>query len=167
MKKIIIVLAALLAVSASLMADSFFTDTFTPTATATPTSTVTGTPTITSTITPTFTITPTWTPWPIMVTTPTAVQYKVFAYPNPARNRDTIAVTYPIDAAKIAKEVKILIYSIDGDQVCRSIDDGPYIGYTVINISKFARGVYMFKVFIKYTDSTEQALPMRKFSVLK
>ena len=135
-------------------------DTVTDTDTVTPTETDTVTPTIT----PTYTITPTWTPWPVMAATP---QENVFAYPNPAKSGGRMAVAYPVDSVKTAYKVMVTIYGADGSYAAKAEDDGPSFGYTVIDISKFSRGVYIFKVVISYTDGTEQALPMRKFAVVK
>jgi hypothetical protein len=78
-----------------------------------------------------------------------------------------MAIAYPVDSAKTPQEVKIIIYAADGELAAKAVENGPYWGYTSIDLTKFARGVYMYKVTIRYTDGTEQALPARKFAVVR
>jgi hypothetical protein len=129
----------------------------TETLTATITETLTNTPTIT----PTFTITQTYTSSP----TP---QASVYAYPNPAVHRDTMFVAYPskYGSASYFKRVIITIYGANGDYVARITDDFPN-GYTEFNITKLARGTYVYKVLVRYQDGTEDLYKYKKFAIIK
>ena len=142
------------------------TATVTPTITGTPPTatyspTATGTFTVTPTITPSSTITQTWTASP----TP---QASVFAYPNPAAYRDTMFIAYPSKTNNAAdiKRVIITIYGANGDYVSRIIDDTPN-GYTEFNITKLARGMYIYKVLVRYLDGTEDKYTYKKFAIIK
>jgi hypothetical protein len=130
--------------------------------TITPTVTETGTNTITPTITPTSTITPTFTPWPV----PQAPQGKVFAYPNPATT-SRMAIAYPVDATKTPVSVMVVIKAISGDEAGRVYDTGPYWGYISVDITNYARGIYMFKVVITYSDGSVTNTPFSKFAIIK
>jgi hypothetical protein len=131
--------------------------------TVTPTVTATGTETVTYTITPTSTITPTFTPWPV----PQAPQGKVFAYPNPAAFTNRMAIAYPVNSTKTPISVMVVIKAISGDEAGRVYDTGPYWGYIAVDITNFARGIYMFKVVVTYSDGTTDTTPYSKFAVIK
>lgn len=136
------------------------TDSPTTTLTSTITMTATESPTITltSTITLTFTITMTAT------NTPTP-QAAVFAYPNPAY-AGFVTIAYPIDPAKTAKQVEIILYSTDGEETGRVTDDAPN-GYCRFDISKMSRGVYFYKTIIRYTDGSQTVKKHEKFAVVR
>lgn len=155
------------------------TSTITRTSTITPTHTIsrthTNTPTVTNTHTnsptasPTFTITPTFTNSP----TP---QQDVYAYPNPAAYRDTMFVAYPSKFCSAPaptpcvdnnfKRVIITIYGANGDYVSRITDDFPN-GFTEFDITKLARGTYIYKVLVRYEDDTEDIYKYKRFAIIK
>jgi hypothetical protein len=149
--------------TATITETASITETSTETAdvTTTVTRTITDTYTDTATSTPTFTITPTFTSSP----TP---QASVYAYPNPAAYRDTIFIAYPSKTglATDIKRVLITVYGANGDYVSRITDDTPN-GYTEFNITKLARGTYIYKVLIRYQDGTEETFKYKKFAIIK
>ncbi|MFP4465455.1 MAG: hypothetical protein ACLFP1_00205 [Candidatus Goldiibacteriota bacterium] len=146
------------------------TTTETTTQTVTPTTTQTATQTVTETATPdwtptgTFTITPTATITPTFTSTPTP-QPKFFAYPNPAYTNE-ITIAYPLDDAKTPLRATIIINAVNGEEAGRIYDDTPN-GYTRFDITALARGVYFYRLIIKYTDNSETVHKYKKFSVVK
>jgi hypothetical protein len=156
---------ACMAVFAAIPCILLATPTDTPTETVTQTDTQTPTITTTSTSTPTITCTPSITP--TFTNSPTP-QASVYAYPNPAAYRDNMFIAYPskTGAASDFKRVIITIYGANGDLVDRVIDDFPN-GYTEFDISKFARGMYAYKLVVRYQDGTEETYKYKKFAVIK
>lgn len=164
MKKLLII--AILLLSAGLLLADTPTDTATPTQTMTSTETLT--PTISATIAETSTITQTYTITPTFTITPTP-QAKAFAFPNPAKNTNEIGFAYPIESGKTAQMATIIIKAVNGEEAGRAYDPTPN-GYTYIDISKYARGVYMYQIIIHYTDGTDKKYPIDKlgrFAVIK
>ncbi len=137
------------------------TPTETVTDTSTPTETYTETQTFTITETPTITQTPTSTSTP----TPAIPPDKIIAYPNPAYG-EKIVIAYPLPKNKIPKQVTIVINSVDGSESGRIYDFSPN-GYTEFNIKNLARGIYIYKIKIDYTDGSSEKLPHKKFAIIK
>ncbi|MCE5300404.1 MAG: hypothetical protein LLG37_05965 [Spirochaetia bacterium] len=163
MKKLFFIVPFLLVLSLTAFADTA-TDTPTPTITETATESLTETvsPTFTetSTITETFTITPTFT------VTPTP-QPKIIAYPNPAAYTDKLFIAYPLkESPAVAQRVIIIINAANGDEAGRVYDDSPN-GYTEVNIHDYARGIYFYRVRIRYTDGSEVLSEKFKFAIIK
>ena len=148
-----------------------YTDTPTDTPTETPTLTLTETPsetpTITETETPTITDTPTITNTPTVTYTPTIAvpMNKLIAYPNPAYG-EKVVIAYPVITDKTPEKVTIILSSAEGAEAGRVTDSTPN-GYTEFPIKDLARGIYSFRVIIKYTDGTEEKLARKKFAVIK
>ncbi len=138
-----------------------FAQTDTPTETATFSETYTPTATHTNTQTFTITLTPTETSTP----TPAIPPDKIIAYPNPAYG-EKIVIAYPLPKNKIPKQVLIIINSIDGSEAGRIYDFSPN-GYTEFNIKNLARGIYIYKVKIEYTDGSSEKFPHKKFAIIK
>jgi len=157
---------------AALYAD---TPTATPTLTISPTWTISETHTVSPTITethtvsPTFTVTPTITQThtitPTFTITPTP-QKTVFVYPNPVAYNNSLSVAYPIIEGKNAVQLEVKIYAINGDHVVTIARDLPD-GYTTFDITDLARGIYIYKVIVRYSDSTEDTSEFKKFVVIK
>jgi hypothetical protein len=183
MKKLIIVFACLLsaglvlAVSASetvtptttetVTATSTATFTVTPTTTETIVASETMTSTITDTNTQTFTNSPTSTITPTFTVTPTP-QGKAFAFPNPAKNTKEIGFAYPLyennieNPDKKVQFVTIIVKAVNGEEAGRAYDPSPN-GYTYVDISKYARGIYLYQIILRYPDGTEKKFPLDKF----
>ncbi len=158
MRNLLILPAILVFLPAIALAD---TETVTPTITETPTATITETVTVSPTETTTFTITPTYTITP-------SPQATIFAYPNPAAYRDSMAIAYPSKTGADVDflRVVITIYAVNGDFVARIIDDKPN-GYTTFDIRKLARGTYIYKLEVRYKDGTSETYKYKKFAVIK
>ncbi len=77
-----------------------------------------------------------------------------------------MGVAYPITDSKTAERAIITIHAVNGDFVARITDDYPN-GYTMFDISKLARGIYLYKITVRYADGTEDIHKYRKFSVIK
>ena len=142
------------------------TETISPTFTETMVVTDTMTPTITQTVTdsPTSTATFTITPTP---------QGKAFAFPNPAKNTTWVGFAYPMDHNSNDKPVQmvtIIVKAIDGAEAGRAYDQTPN-GYTRVDITKYARGIYFYQIIVRFTDGTEKKYPLEtkfgKFAVIK
>lgn len=160
MKKILICAVFLLS-AGLLLATPTDTPTETMTATITETITATMTSSITDTATCTFTETLTSTITPTYTITPTP-QGKAFAFPNPAKNTNEMRFAYPLEADKTATLATVIIKAINGEEAGRAFDRTPN-GYTVVDISKYARGVYMYQLTVEYSDGTKKVHPLGKF----
>lgn len=158
--KIIFVSFIFLIISGMLIAQ-----TDTPTETATDTFTPTETYTLTSTFTITETPTITQTPTATATSTPAIPPDKIIAYPNPAYG-EKIVIAYPLLKNKTPKLVTIIINSVEGSEAGRIYDFSPN-GYTEFNIKNLARGIYIYKIKIEYTDGSSEKLPHKKFAIIK
>lgn len=137
----------------------------TPTETATETGTTTATFTFTETYTVTQTPTITSTPTNTATQTPAIPPDKIIAYPNPAYG-EKIMIAYPLNKNKTPKTVTIILNSADGSEAGRIYDFSPN-GYTEFNIKNLARGIYIYKIKIEYTDGSSEKLPHKKFAIVK
>jgi hypothetical protein len=78
-----------------------------------------------------------------------------------------MAIAYPVNSAKTPLSVTVIIKSIGGNEAGRVYDTGPYWGYISVDITNYARGIYMFKVVVRYTDGSVVTLPFNKFAIIK
>lgn len=140
-----------------------FTPTFTPSPTPTFTGTLSPTPTASFTPTATPTITSTITPTPTPLPSNQANPGETFLYPSPVKGPGCQVAYYMAQSGT----VKVRVWNVAAELVSdleEMKSAGPQT--STLNVSSYARGVYLYRVTMEYSGGATEKLPIKQFLVL-
>jgi hypothetical protein len=91
----------------------------------------------------------------------------VIAFPNPAKASDDITVAYKAKTGVMIDKAEIEIYTMNGDRVAKVTETTDRNGIVKFPLSKFAPGLYLYKVTVSYADGSKDSHKLKKFVVVR
>ena len=91
----------------------------------------------------------------------------VIAFPNPAKASDDITVAYKAKQGVMIDKAEIEIYTMNGDRVAKVTETTDRNGIVKFPLSKFAPGLYLYKVTVSYADGSKDSHKLKKFVVVR